>query len=262
MIILKKEWYKTWWGVLLIIAFYPILGTYLIWKKTTWKKQTKIISTAVLLITAAVSGIVFSISDSNLAKTRTEAVKLAAEGKTDEAVKLLNSSDVSDKDSLIKQINMLNNREAQVNALETLNDDEYNQLKAGTLNAKFKQFTEESLNAAFINNIKNMQGLEDARKTVVAVRKEKELKEKIKDLFSAWDGSNKALTEAIKKSMNDPKSYEHNETKYTLSDKDGKKVLVISQSFRGKNAFGGVVLNTCLATQDIETGALLEVSCE
>ena len=41
-----------------------------------------------------------------------------------------------------------------------------------------------------------------------------------------------------------------------------KKVLVISQSFRGKNAFGGVVLNTCLATQDIETGALLEVSCK
>ena len=46
----KKEWYKTWWGIFLIFIFWPILIPYLIWAKTGWKLITKIITSAVSLL--------------------------------------------------------------------------------------------------------------------------------------------------------------------------------------------------------------------
>lgn len=67
--------------------------------------------------------------------------------------------------------------------------------------------------------------------------------ERIEQCFSAWDGSHIELTKLIKESMNDPDSYEHIETRYW--DKDS--VLFIVTSFRGKNAFGGVIKQTISA---------------
>ena len=46
----KKEWYKTWWGIFLIFIFWPILVPYLIWAKTGWKLITKILTSAALLV--------------------------------------------------------------------------------------------------------------------------------------------------------------------------------------------------------------------
>lgn len=65
----------------------------------------------------------------------------------------------------------------------------------------------------------------------------------IEKQFSAWDGSHIKLTELIKDSMNDPKSYEHVETVYW----DMKDHLIVNTTFRGKNAFGGTVKNTVKA---------------
>lgn len=79
-------------------------------------------------------------------------------------------------------------------------------------------------------------------------------KEKIEKNFSAWDGSHRGLTELIKKSMNDPKSYEHVETRY--ADK-GDHLIVIT-TFRGKNVFGGVVKNSVTAKVDLN-GNVIEV---
>lgn len=76
---------------------------------------------------------------------------------------------------------------------------------------------------------------------------------KIEDQFSAWDGSHIKLEFAIKKQMNDPKSYEHVETAYY--EENG--VLVIRTKFRGANAFGALVLTTALATATIEDGTVL-----
>jgi len=72
--------------------------------------------------------------------------------------------------------------------------------------------------------------------------------------FSKWDGSHKQLTDIIKKSMNDPKSYDHDTTKY--SD-EGDHLIVITK-FRGKNAFGGVVLNWVRAKVNLD-GSVIEV---
>ena len=67
--------------------------------------------------------------------------------------------------------------------------------------------------------------------------------EMIAQCFSAWDGSHMELTEIIKSSMNDPDSYEHVETNYW----DWDSVLLVRTTFRGRNAFGGVVNQTVSA---------------
>lgn len=79
-------------------------------------------------------------------------------------------------------------------------------------------------------------------------------KKRLEGGFSAWDGSHRGLTKVIKESMNDPKSYEHVETKYW----DMGDHLVVTTTFRGKNAFGGVVKNWVKARTDLD-GNVLEV---
>ena len=78
--------------------------------------------------------------------------------------------------------------------------------------------------------------------------KPKTRNEKIEEYFSAWDGSHRGLTKLIKKSMNDPDSYDHAETKYW----DNGDYLIVKTTFRGKNAFGGVVINWVKAKVDLD----------
>lgn len=79
-------------------------------------------------------------------------------------------------------------------------------------------------------------------------------KEMIGDAFSAWDGSHRGLNKFIKDSMNDPGSYEHAETVYW----DKTDHLIVKTTFRGKNAFGGVVKNWVMAKTDLN-GNVIEI---
>lgn len=79
-------------------------------------------------------------------------------------------------------------------------------------------------------------------------------KERIEQQFSPWDGSHRGLTRAIKDAMNDPRSYEHVETVY----RDEGSRLWVRTTFRGKNAFGGVVKNWTEARVDLD-GNVLEI---
>jgi len=79
-------------------------------------------------------------------------------------------------------------------------------------------------------------------------------KELIKKEFNAWDGSHFQLEEYIKKSMNDPGSYEHVETVYW----DRGAYLVVMTTFRGKNAFGGVVKNSVKAKVGLD-GSIIDI---
>jgi len=79
-------------------------------------------------------------------------------------------------------------------------------------------------------------------------------KERIEKHFSPWDGSHRGLTALIKESMNDPDSYDHVETGYW----DKGDHLIVKTTFRGKNAFGGVVKNWVMAKVDLN-GNVIEV---
>lgn len=76
--------------------------------------------------------------------------------------------------------------------------------------------------------------------------------QKIKAQFSAWNGANRPVQDAIKAKMNDPDSYEHVSTNYV----DKGKFIAVMTKFRGKNAFGGLVLNTAVAKVDLDGNVL------
>ncbi len=46
----KKPWHKTWWGILMMIAFLPVTLIYLVWRKTEWKSYIKGVATAGILL--------------------------------------------------------------------------------------------------------------------------------------------------------------------------------------------------------------------
>ena len=79
-------------------------------------------------------------------------------------------------------------------------------------------------------------------------------KETIQSQFSSWDGSHMQLARAIKKSMHDPDSYDHDETVYW----DMGDHLIVQTTYRGKNGFGAVVRNRLKAKVSLD-GQVLSV---
>lgn len=96
---------------------------------------------------------------------------------------------------------------------------------------------------------------EAQRKRDAIVQAREDRKNRIKKGFSAWDGSHRSLTRIIQnRLMNDPDSYEHDETRYI----DKEDHLIVITRFRGRNAFGGMVRHTVTAKVDLD-GSVLEI---
>ena len=85
--------------------------------------------------------------------------------------------------------------------------------------------------------------------------KHQERVDKVKALFSAWDGSCYNVERYIKEHMNDADSYEHVKTAYAIQKED--KILV-ETTYRGSNALGAKVINTNKFLIDID-GNILSV---
>lgn len=95
----------------------------------------------------------------------------------------------------------------------------------------------------------------DNSKKEVEVLTPEELRAKdIKRQFSPWDGSHRNLEKIIKTSMNDPKSYEHDDTAYW----DRGDHLIVQTTFRGKNGYGAIVKSTVKAKVSL-SGEILEI---
>ncbi|WP_198424758.1 SHOCT domain-containing protein [Spirosoma endbachense] len=82
----------------------------------------------------------------------------------------------------------------------------------------------------------------------------KSRREVVEGFFSGWDGSHRQLEKAIKESMNDPDSYEHVETRF----KDNGSTIYVLTKFRGKNAFGGKIVNYAEGNIDGNDGHLID----
>jgi len=74
--------------------------------------------------------------------------------------------------------------------------------------------------------------------------------------FSSWDGSNTYLVKLIKENMNDPKSFEHVNTTYA----DKGDYILVKMVYRGKNAFGGLILQNVTAKSDYKTNMISVIS--
>ncbi|MGN6293920.1 MAG: hypothetical protein ACTHMV_14335 [Chitinophagaceae bacterium] len=76
--------------------------------------------------------------------------------------------------------------------------------------------------------------------------KELSRKERIENLFSAWDGSQPEVVKWIKQHIKDPDSYKHIETKFI--DKTDR--VGVNTTFTATNSFGGRVTTICVAQID------------
>lgn len=107
-------------------------------------------------------------------------------------------------------------------------------------------------NKSYRDNIEKYKKLFDeqkAKQEAAAARKKM-----IEKQFSAWDGSHIQLERLIKKSMNDPDSYEHVKTVYS----DHGNYLIVETTFRGRNAFNALILNTVRAKVALD-GTVLKI---
>jgi len=75
-------------------------------------------------------------------------------------------------------------------------------------------------------------------------------KEKFKSQFSQWDGSHRGMEKLVKESMREPSSYQHVNTSARVNE-SGDEVTVTT-SFRGKNGFGGVNVESMTATFNLK----------
>ncbi|MGE8499388.1 MAG: hypothetical protein ACN6O6_17945 [Pseudomonas sp.] len=95
---------------------------------------------------------------------------------------------------------------------------------------------------------------EKARKEVAAQQARESRKKEVEAQFSGWDGSHRTFERLIKQTMNDPDSYEHVETRFA----DNGDYIRVFTKFRGKNAFGGMVVDSATADFTI-TGDLIRI---
>ncbi len=268
----KKEWYKTWWGIIVVIAFFPILVPVLVWTKSNMSKPVKIAITAICGLVLVAGAIGNSISNKEAINLVAKAESQLAEGKVNEALisiteaKKLNVE--NDKIAIIEEsINNYNSEEFVNKAFLEMTDEEYKLLMAGDLKKVYLKH--EKANELFIKKLADKHDLrakllaEKAEKEKQAaaeakIKKEEEEKQQRVDMiqkqFSVWDGSHNNLTKTIKDAMNDPKSYEHVETKYV----DKGDYLLIQTTYRGSNAFGAIVKDTIIAKVSLE-GDVLEI---
>lgn len=99
------------------------------------------------------------------------------------------------------------------------------------------------------------EAVEREQKAKAEVAAKAARQKKLEQQFSAWDGAHRNFERLIKAAMNDPDSYEHIETRY----RDMGDRIRVSCKFRGRNGFGGMVVNTKIADFDIDGNFIREI---
>lgn len=121
-------------------------------------------------------------------------------------------------------------------------------------NEKFQSLSNEEKIASLEKELEN-KNLKKVQKQEIQIEiKNIKQQDFAKKNISSWDGSNPALERTVKNAMNDPDSYEHVQT--TFEYKNDK--VIGTMLYRGKNAFGGKIIDKAVGTFDYD-GNLLEV---
>lgn len=84
------------------------------------------------------------------------------------------------------------------------------------------------------------------REAKAAAERIAQRKKSIESQFSGWDGAHRNVERQIKRTMKNPDSYEHVETRY----RDMGNKLIVTTTIRGTNSFNAVVPNTFIAEVD------------
>lgn len=180
--------------------------------------------------------------------------------KIDEAIKFLKESEkmYSNKDNksyiLEKEINNFNSPEFLKNSLIKLTNKEFENLQNNNFNKSY--FNNDFLNKKFIELLKSnlnkrqvyLDEIDKEKHDEEIKKKQEEIDKKIKSQFSEWDWSHIALSNFVKKNLKDPKSYEHIETTYSITD----NTIVVLMKYRAKNSFWWYVIESIKAYYDLD----------
>lgn len=116
--------------------------------------------------------------------------------------------------------------------------------------------------AELLINAKSKAMLQDhERSKQRQAKRETDLQEKIDAQFSPWDGSHRILVAAVEKTLNDPSSFEHIETK-TMRGTNYPETFIVRMEYTAKNAFGGRVRKFVLVEVSGEDGRIVQVMDE
>ena len=77
--------------------------------------------------------------------------------------------------------------------------------------------------------------------------------------LSSWDGSHRGVVKDVEDQLNDPDSFDHDETRVTPVSAEGTHTL--SMKFRAKNAFGGLMRGQAVAVYQNEGCDHVLISC-
>ena len=183
---------------------------------------------------------------------------LIKEEKFSEALTFINNNKTKHRNasgftSLGPSIEKAQDLNAQKNSLINMTDDEFQLLSKNSLQKNY--FESQELNEYYINQLFKIK---DQRAPLIAQKRAEEAKarrkKEIESQFSAWDGSHIEFTKLLKDQMNNPSSFEHVQTRYI----DNGETLQIITTYRGTNAFGGVVSQTNSANYDLD-GNLINI---
>lgn len=75
--------------------------------------------------------------------------------------------------------------------------------------------------------------------------------------LSAWDGSHPEFVKAVQDRLNDPDSFQHDDTMVWTVRPDGRNQILMA--FRAKNGFGGTVRHKAAGTFDNKTCSFVEI---
>ena len=250
----KKTWYKTWWGIILTVLFFPFIVPYLVWAKTSWAIWIKILITVVCAV-FLIWNFVSTEQGIDKAQVSYDAARIfISQWEFDQAGEALKKSRMFDSSRdrnpaflLSDELEKYQSEEFLKSTLHEMSDEDFTKLQSWDLKTSF--FSDASMNDLFLKKLwENAERREAylveqdfANKRQAAAERTELLEEQ----FSTWDGSHINLTRVIKDAMNDPDSYKHDETVYV----DNGDHLIVTTTFRGANAFGGVVKNTVSATK-------------
>ena len=89
-------------------------------------------------------------------------------------------------------------------------------------------------------------------------KKKSEDKRRAKEhCFSAWDGAHRNLESLLKKSLKDPDSYDHIETRFKDRPAEDKQTVYLS--YRAKNGFGGMSIGKIVAETSRSNCSVLKI---
>lgn len=102
-----------------------------------------------------------------------------------------------------------------------------------------------------------MQQTEQSEASMEAA-KVKAVKDTGRECLTKWDGSHRALVDAVEQRLRNPSSFEHIETSITPVDEKGQHRVVMR--YRAENGFGGMNVEAVTASVEYDTCRLVQVS--